>query len=249
MNRPAKMQKEYYERTADVYDEMHVAQDDEHYLALRYVSGLIQQQRMASVLDVGCGTGRGLKYLIQTNPTLRVQGIEPVEALVQRAVRYNSIPAERISIAHGQALPFANASFDAVCEFGVLHHVPKPNDVVREMTRVAKKAIFLSDENRFAQGSAISRWGKLALCKMGVFPVAYHLKTRGKGYRYSEGDGVAFSYSVYDAFEVLSMWADRLFLIPTDPVSSDKGWLHPLMTSFHILLCAIRDDESVRGHW
>lgn len=241
MNPAAQAQKEYYERTAHRYDEMHVAAGDEHHVALKYVSGLIQQQGIKSILDVGCGTGRALKYLLQANPDVWSQGIEPVEALARRAVEDNCIPRERICLANGQAIPFADHSFDAVCEFGVLHHVPEPGAVVREMIRVARKAIFLSDENRFAHGSAISRWGKLTLCKLGVFHAAYQLKTRGKGYRYSEGDGVAYSYSVYDAWEMLSGWADRLFVIPTDGVPAGRGWMHPLMTSFHVLLCAIRE--------
>ncbi|SRR6266404_892654 len=240
MNPAAITQKAYYEQTAGRYDDMHVIAGDEHYVALKYVSGLIQQQGISSILDVGCGTGRALKYLLQANPSVWSQGIEPVEALARRAVEDNGIPRERICLANGQAIPFVNQSFDAVCEFGVLHHVQEPASVVREMMRVAKKAIFLSDENRFAHGSAISRWGKLTLCKLGVFHAAYQFKTKGKGYRYSDGDGIAYSYSVYDAWEMLSNWADRLFVIPTDEVPAGGGWLHPLMTSFHVLLCAIR---------
>jgi ubiquinone/menaquinone biosynthesis C-methylase UbiE len=241
MNLVAQAQKEYYERTAHLYDEMHVSAGDEHYIALKYVSGLIHQQGITSILDVGCGTGRALKYLLQVHPGVWSQGIEPVEALARKAMEDNHIPKERVCLANGQAIPFANQAFDAVCEFGVLHHVQEPAVVVREMMRVSRKAIFLSDENRFAHGSVISRWSKLALCKLGVFHAAYQLKTRGKGHRYSDGDGIAYSYSVYDAWEMLSDWADRLFVIPTDGVPAGGGWMHPLMTSFHVLLCAIRE--------
>lgn len=247
MNEAARAQKAYYERTAHRYDEMHIAQGDEHHVALQYVSGLIQQYGITSILDVGCGTGRALRYLLQANPGVWSQGIEPVEVLARRAVQDNGVPRQRICLANGQAIPFASQSFDAACEFGVLHHVQKPAEVVQEMMRVARNAIFLSDENRFAHGSAISRWGKLALCRLGVFHAAYQVKTRGKGYRYSHGDGIAYSYSVYDAWEMLSTWADRLFVIPTDNVRGKYGWLHPLTTSFHVLLCAIRKSEKPRG--
>jgi ubiquinone/menaquinone biosynthesis C-methylase UbiE len=131
-------------------------------------------------------------------------------------------------------------SFDAVFECGILHHVKEPSRIVGEMMRVSRKAIFLSDENRFAHGSTFARWAKLLLYKSGIFDRAYRLKTLGKGYRYSEGDGLAYSYSVFDAFEELSEWADRVILIPTDKAKS-KSMFHPLMTSFHVLLCAIRD--------
>jgi hypothetical protein len=39
---------------------------------------------------------------------------------------------------------------------------------------------------------------------------------------------------------VLSEWADRVIVIPTDEVKT-KSVFHPLLTSFHVLLCAIRD--------
>ena len=112
--------------------------------------------------------------------------------------------------------------------------------VIDEMIRVARKAIFLSDENRFGMGSWPARLGKLLLCRTGVFKSMYYVKTLGKGHRYSEGDGVAYSYSVYDAYEALSEWADRIILIPTVKPSS-KSWFHPLLTSTHVLLCALRE--------
>jgi hypothetical protein len=54
-----------------------------------------------------------------------------------------------------------------------------------------------------------------------------------------EGDGVCYSYSVYDSLPVLERWADRIFLVPTSP--SPVGWFHPLFGSVHVLVCAVRD--------
>jgi ubiquinone/menaquinone biosynthesis C-methylase UbiE len=65
----------------------------------------------------------------------------------------------------GDALAFADKSFDAVCEFATLHDVPDPARVVSEMLRVSKKAVFLSDCNRFGQGHVLLRVLKLALYK------------------------------------------------------------------------------------
>ena len=234
------MQREYYERTAHSYDAEHVHEGDEHYLALRHISGLCDVLHVSSVLDVGCGTGRGMKYFLQNKPGVTVRGVEPVAALIEQAVTANSVPADLIAEGTGEALPFADQSFDAVFECGILHHVKEPNRIVREMMRVSRKAVFLSDENRFAHGSVFSRWAKLLLCKAGVFEAAYRLRTLGKGYRFSEGDGLAYSYSVFDSCGVLSAWADRVIVVPTDDVKA-KSVFHPLLTSFHVLLCAVRD--------
>jgi ubiquinone/menaquinone biosynthesis C-methylase UbiE len=234
------IQREYYERTAHLYDASHVRDGDEHYVALRHIGGFFDVLRISSVLDVGCGTGRGMKYFLERRPGILVQGVEPVAALIDQAVHVNSVPPGLIMKGAGETLPFADQTFDAVFECGILHHVKEPNQIVQEMMRVSRKAVFLSDENRFAHGSTFARWAKLLLCKTGTFRAAYRLKTLGKGYRFSEGDGLAYSYSVFDSMQLLSAWADRVIVIPTDEVKT-KSVFHPLLTSFHVLLCAIRD--------
>jgi ubiquinone/menaquinone biosynthesis C-methylase UbiE len=238
------IQREYYERTAHLYDAMHAFEDDAHYLAMKYISSFIGALGLSSVLDVGCGTGRGIKYFLANRPAISVHGIEPVPALIQQALTVNSIPAEVITAGSGEALPFADRSVDAAFECGILHHVKDPNRIVNEMMRVSRKAVFLSDENRFAHGSSFSRWAKLLLWKTRTFRSVYRLKTLGKGYRFSEGDGLAYSYSVFDSAEILARWADRVILIPTDDVKP-RSIFHPLMTSFHMLLCAVRDAHGI----
>ena len=240
MKTPEIIQQEYYRNTAHQYDDMHLLGDREHNLALKYVSGFINSLGVSGILDVGCGTGRAIKHFVEHNPGLQVHGIEPVEALIEQAVKNNLIEKNLITLGSGQALPFADQSFDASCEFGVLHHVREPNLIVQEMMRVSRKAIFLSDENRFAHGKSHSKLAKLALCKLGIFRGGYFLKTLGKGYRLSKDDGLAYSYSIFDSFEMLSHWADRVILIPTSN-EKPRSWLHPLLTSFHVLLCAVKD--------
>ena len=232
------LQHNYYTLRANSYDEAHVEIDDEHYTALKYVSMFASQSQVSNILDVGCGTGRAVRYLMEKN--FAVTGIEPVAAMIEQAIERNGIPEEVMVTGSGEALPFPDCSFDAVCEFGVLHHVQRPDRVLSEMMRVARKAIFLSDENRFGMGSTPARLAKLLLCKAGVFKSFYYVKTLGKGYRYSEGDGIAYSYSIYDAYEALAEWADRIVLIPTaNPIR--KSWFHPLLNSTHALICALRE--------
>lgn len=232
------LQRRYYTETASVYDSMHGA-DHEHFVALRHISSYVQLLDLSSILDVGCGTGRGIRYFLEHHAELAIRGVEPVQALIDESHR-NGIPPDLVSCGRGEELPFEDGSFDAACEFGVLHHVEKPDLVVREMMRVASKAIFLSDSNRFGRGPLTLRWVKLLLYKLGLWHAADLLNTGGKGYRVSEGDGVSFSYSVFDSYELLREWADRVIVISTKNATS-RSWLHPLLTTDHALLCAIRD--------
>jgi ubiquinone/menaquinone biosynthesis C-methylase UbiE len=236
----AKIQADYYARSAAVYDALHLGGDDEHSLALRYVSALVREFEINSVLDVGTGTGRAIATLQAARPAAVIVGIEPVMALLSRARAKPGVHVTRLASASGYSLPFADASFDGVCQFGVLHHVSNPNDVVREMLRVARRAVFVSDSNRFGQGRFGLRVAKLALAATGLWPAANLLKTRGNRYSLSAGDGLSYSYSVFDSLSILQAWADRVVLVPTG-LRGGPTWSGPLLTASHVLVCAIRD--------
>jgi ubiquinone/menaquinone biosynthesis C-methylase UbiE len=236
---PEQIQHDFYTATADRYDAMHVEPGDEHYLALKHISALIDGFGYRSVVDVGTGTGRGVKHFLDRHEGLEVRGVEPVQAMIAQAER-SGVPPGCIVEASGDRLPFANDSFDAVCELGVLHHVADPNAIVAEMARVARRAVFLSDNNRFANGGFFRRAAKFALYRVGLWPTVYRLATRGRGYLLNPGDGgVAYSYSVYDSLRLLNDWGDRVFIVPT--TAARAGWFHPLFGARTALLCALRD--------
>jgi ubiquinone/menaquinone biosynthesis C-methylase UbiE len=242
--KPEEIQREYYRASAAQYDAAHVHRCDEHYRALRYMVGFLGLYGIRSVLDVGCGTGRALKYLLDCR--LTAYGVEPVPEMIHEAVHKNGIPKERVVRGKAEALPFQDDSFDAACEFGVLHHVRYPRAAVNEMTRVAKRAVFLSDSNRFGQGAWLARLAKLLIYRVGLWDIANYIKTGGKRYQFSAGDGLSYSYSVFDDLSLLAGWATTVILIPTmraDPVS----WAHPILTSGHVLLCAFKGDQTDSG--
>jgi ubiquinone/menaquinone biosynthesis C-methylase UbiE len=130
---------------------------------------------------------------------ISVVGVEPSHEL--RSVGYSK-GLEQTELVDGDAmkLNYPDGSFDLVCEFGALHHIPVPSKAVAEMLRVARKAIFISDCNNFGQGSSLSRLVKQAINVVGLWPVAYRIRTKGKGYTISENDGLAYSYSVFSDF-------------------------------------------------
>jgi len=191
------LQRSYYARTAGDYEDLHVHQDDEHYFALAWLVSIISHYGFCSVLDVGSGTGRCLSYLKSKLPGLHVVGIEP--SLELRKVGHDA-GLSTAELIEGDAtnLAFADNSFDVVCEFGVLHHIKHPRQAVAEMLRVTKGGIFISDDNHFACGSLGNRVSKRFLNNVGLWKFAYSLRTGGKGYRISQGDGLSYPYSVFD---------------------------------------------------
>jgi SAM-dependent methyltransferase len=128
---------------------------------------------------------------------VRVLGVEPSAEL--RAVGHAAgIAVDELVDGDATRLAYPDDSFDIVCEFGVLHHVRNPRVVIAEMLRVARLGIFISDDNHFAAGSPMARVAKRALGALGLWRTAYWLRSGGKGYRISEGDGLSYPYSVFD---------------------------------------------------
>ena len=127
----------------------------------------------------------------------------------------NGVPREILLDGDGSKLNFADGAFDLVCEFAVLHHVKRPDVMVREMLRVARRAVFISDCNNFGQGSPFSRTVKQLLRAMRLWPVANWLKSGRKGYYISEGDGLFYSYSVFDAYPILREQCDLIHIVNT----------------------------------
>ena len=228
------IQREYYARTAGHYEEAHVARGDEHHMALAFMLGTLEFLAIGSVLDVGSGTGRVLHYLKEHAPQVRRVGIEPVEDL-RKVAMANGVAEDEIRGGEAQRLPFADGSFDLVCEFGVLHHVRDHGLVVAEMLRVAKKAILLSDSNNFGQGPRWKRALKQGLRAAGLWTIADLVKTRGKGYSITEGDGLSYSYSVFDDYDAVRAGCRSLHLLNTTDASPN-----PYRSATHVALLGIK---------
>lgn len=212
----ASIQQKYYESTAERYDAMHLemGEDREHIVALHWLSAAIHQLGIRSVLDVGAGTGRTIEFLAKEHPGLRVAGVEPVEALRKKGYE-KGIPPGALVAGDGNNLPFGDGEFDLVCEFAVLHHVPRPDLMVGEMLRVGKRAIFISDGNNFGQGSFVGRIFKQAINAFGLWPVFNYLRTGGKKYQISEGDGLYYSYSVFNNYPQIKRACPEVHLMNT----------------------------------
>ena len=75
-----------------------------------------------AVADVGCGDGAMVRHLTREGAT--VVGIEPSPQQLARARAAEPVGGEIYKEGRGEALPFADASLDAVLYFNSFHHLP-----------------------------------------------------------------------------------------------------------------------------
>src|SRR5260370_31524705 len=131
---------------------MHAHESSTDRSMMKFVHAFLQMIEARSVLDVGTATGLGLRELKDVLPELFVCGAEPVAALIDQAVQKGNSARVPILQASGDALPFPAASFDPVCEFGVLHHASNPAEDVKDMLREDRKDIFICDSHSIRSG-------------------------------------------------------------------------------------------------
>lgn len=115
---------------------VHASPASSHPLAFALV------RRGQSVLDLGCGAGLDLVLAAErVGPEGRVVGVEPCDALIERArstVRHSG--QRHIEVRKGQIdkLPLADASVDWVIANGVIHRAGDKQQVFNEIFRVLK---------------------------------------------------------------------------------------------------------------
>ncbi|MBI3941566.1 MAG: class I SAM-dependent methyltransferase [Chloroflexi bacterium] len=90
------------------------------------------------VLDVGCGTGRLAFALTEKSQVKQLRGIDFSPAYIEHATRHNHDPRIVFQVGDACALDFPDHSFDRVLSLLVLHFVPRADQAIAEMRRVAR---------------------------------------------------------------------------------------------------------------
>jgi ubiquinone biosynthesis O-methyltransferase len=102
------------------------------------------------LLDVGCGSGRASIPFARNG--VKVVGLDISEQMVLRAKhKSEKLGLKDLTnyvVGDSENLPFRQNSFDAVLAFGVLHHVPTPQKMLQQMSKVLKNdGLYFGHEN------------------------------------------------------------------------------------------------------
>ena len=115
--------------------------------------------RGARVLEIGCGRGVGTEIIFERFGASEVHAFDLDPDMVERArARLFNYPPERLQLFVGDAakIESEDSFYDAVFDFGIIHHVPGWQRAVAEVSRVLKPGgLFFFEE---VTRQALSRW-------------------------------------------------------------------------------------------
>ena len=125
-----------FDAIADIYDGVFPTHVQEHYLQRR-VRYIRQHAPAATAIDVGAGTGVLAERLADAG--IDVVALDPFPGMLEQLRRRR--PGVQTVVAHGEAIPFSDDSFDLAYSVAVMHHIADPDKVRRtlaEMVRVTR---------------------------------------------------------------------------------------------------------------
>jgi ubiquinone/menaquinone biosynthesis C-methylase UbiE len=113
------------------------------------------------VLDAGCGTGRALPPLrAAVGPSGVVLGADLTPAMLDEAVRAGRDRDGRLLLADVAALPLRSGSLDAVFGAGLISHLPRPTENLRELARVVRPGGVLALFHPIGRAALAARQGR-----------------------------------------------------------------------------------------
>ncbi len=97
-----------------------------------------------SILDVGCGEGVLTHEWAVSMPSTRVVGLDLHDPQLEAEWHGRRAANLEFVAGRGESLPFAEDEFELAAAMEVLEHVPDPDRVLAEMTRIARRYLLVS---------------------------------------------------------------------------------------------------------
>ncbi|MBW1684029.1 MAG: class I SAM-dependent methyltransferase [Deltaproteobacteria bacterium] len=113
-------------------------------------------------LELGCGRGIGVELMLDRFGAGRVDAFDLDPRMVRRARRrLGRREGVRLWVGDATAIAAPDASYDAIFDFGIIHHVPSWRAVLREIHRVLRPAGRLYAEEVFEPLITDPLWRRL----------------------------------------------------------------------------------------
>lgn len=99
---------------------------------------LMRTKAKATLLEIGCGSGRILASIRARDKDLDLTGLDMSHEQIKAAIRENRSQEIDFIWGDGQSLPFEGEQFDYVIIMDFLEHIPSPSLALGEAWRVLK---------------------------------------------------------------------------------------------------------------
>jgi len=110
----------------------------QEYYEFEILKKMIVSKQLHSVLEIGCGSGNGARLINKHFKPEKMIGIDFDERMIKRAKQRISDPNIVFQRMDAAKLQFGDNSFDAVFDFGIIHHIPDWKTCISEIKRVLK---------------------------------------------------------------------------------------------------------------
>lgn len=96
----------------------------------------------ARALEIGCGSGYGTQLVLERFGAASVDAVDLDPAMIERASRRLARYGDRVRLVQGSAtdlraaLDADDGGYDAVFDFGIVHHIPDWRAAIAEVARV-----------------------------------------------------------------------------------------------------------------
>ena len=105
---------------------------------VRVLRGMTSIGKVERALEIGCGNGHGAQLIKKYFGPKRIDAVDLDEKMIEIAKRKNDNTSIHYHVMDASKLGFSDSAFDAIFDFGIIHHIPNWRDCISEMSRVLK---------------------------------------------------------------------------------------------------------------
>ncbi len=133
-------QKEWFDREAGAYERQWTRLGRRNHDAkMAALDATLALGEATSLLEVGAGSGMHLEWIREHRPSLRYLGVDLSDGMLREARRRGFDDGARsLAVSDAGALAARGGAFDAAFAVDVVHHVPDPVAMLREMARAVR---------------------------------------------------------------------------------------------------------------
>ena len=105
---------------------------------LKILREMTSINNIQTVLEIGCGNGNGTKLIKKYFSPKNIIAIDIDERMINIAQNRNIDSTILYKIMDASKLDFPDKQFDAIFDFGIIHHIPNWKDCLTELKRILK---------------------------------------------------------------------------------------------------------------